>query len=768
MSKRKSKKSRFGGRGRPASSASDLALMIQRAMRALESNDFDRAWTTWQGIDRTFPGQQDLVRRGLNETSFRQALAQPDLKLRVESLQAAIQQFPDDARFPYHLALAQHRMGQLEPALDSYQAAHQLSLDPRRLAYPWALAALEAGNAEHLALARPLVTDPEQQAALDAVIALRRKKLAAPRPLDEAAGQLDRLWIGLAHLARGEKPQALAALRAAAGDQPLPDAAESVRRYYLGVLAAGDGDLIGAADNWVAAYDAVNKARFRPDPGAALFRNLGYLHRQRAIDLLDEGGYKDALEEAAAASQLGFEDRILAETGALAGFYLGNQAAERGDWTKAQEFWQMAYDASPSRHLALNLGLAYERVGDWHEAAVFWRDMARRRPRKEDHPDYLDDDQVAAVWARSAACYVRSDDVDEALAMLRNALKYAPDDANLRLDMARMQLAVGSDWAAQNTVNDLLAHQPKNVAALMLGAQISASSGDRRQAKRYWQQALAIEPDNEDVIREYCAFCEQQGDDYLEWGWNDQALDWYRQGLAVAPTHGELLASVALVLARQDDREGALDHARRAIEHGQGRSDGYFFAIRALMILGEQDEALAAARLAGERIPYVAPGFFLDMAGDARIHGQTELFDALIGMAEAVALDKLEFWQMAGTLLIVQEQYDLAEVYLSKLLEAAPDHLDGLMMLGVVYAETERKSQAKNLWRTAKRLARKASDHARLNAVNAIEDMFDSGMPKGSFAGMLAIMSEGMIPGLDDDEEFYDEDDDFPGFPYRF
>ena len=51
---------------------------------------------------------------------------------------------------------------------------------------------------------------------------------------------------------------------------------------------------------------------------------------------------------------------------------------------------------------------------------------------KTDHPDYLTDAQVAALWNHAAECYERAEQVGEVETCLRNAIKYAPDDTALR------------------------------------------------------------------------------------------------------------------------------------------------------------------------------------------------------------------------------------------------------------------------------------------------------------------------------------------------
>lgn len=721
--------------------------MVRRANHALDQGDFDRAWTTWSGIVRYFPNQRDLVNRGLAETVFRRSLQQADRKEAIAGLLQAVQFSPRDATYRYHLALHLHRNGQLKEALEAYKLAHELGFAAQRLGYPWALAALEANSREHQALARSLVTDPAQQAALEAVATLRRKKPAAPASLDKASDRLSQMWIGLAHLARGEHQAARLALEAAGGPkrQPeSPDALEAVRRYYLGVLAATTNDQAAAEAHWLAAFAAGLPHLPGVTGGDGLTRNLGYLHRQRAAALLGNEHYEKALAEAQTGLHLAPDDRILAEIASLAGFHLGNQAGTAGDWQKALGYWQTAYDASPSRYLSLNLGLAHEQLQKWMTAGEYWRDMARRRPRKEDHPDYLTDEQVAAVWARAALCYAQAGDPAESAAAFRTALKYAPDNIELHLEMAKAQLASGSDQAALNTLERARKVDPQHVGALQLIAGVYAACGDGWMAARYWQRVLAIEPDHLEARRELCNYYQSEGDSYLDFGRHELAVATYQQGLEIDPQHGGLLGSLAVAWARRRDRTAAADYARQAAEYSGATPSGYLHAARAMLILGTSEDALAYARLAGERVPNLAPGFYMDLAVSALDYKQDALFAEFERMAENIADDKIEFYHTTAGTLISLGRLALAETYLKRLLEADPHNRQGCFMLGVVYAETGRVKEAKKLWREGKQLARKAGDLELLEVIEATEALFGSGMPPGFFGMMMNLLEQEM------------------------
>lgn len=728
--------------------------MAQRANRALRDEDYDRAWITWQGIARIHPKQRDVVNAGLAETLFRRALNQQELIEGVKNLQQAVELAPKEARYHYHLGLMLHRAGRPKAALKSYKRAYELGFDPERLGYPWALASLEAGNRQHLALARPLVSDPMQQAALDAVAGLQRNQPDAPPPVNGAASYLDCLWIAFAHLARNEREAALTALQAAE-KRPrggCPAEVEAIRRYYLGVLAAAEGDLEAAEAHWRAALAVDWRSLLDFGSVDSLQRNLGYLYRQRAVAALERGDYAEALACTQTGLKQGLRDRILAETGSLAAFHLGNQAAEAGNWQKALRYWQDAYQLKPSRQLALNLGLAYERLERWHEAAEYWREMVRRRPRRKDHPDYLSDQQVVAVWQRVAYCYQRAENPMEAAVALGNAVKYAPDDLDLRLALAQAQLAAGKDRAALNTVQKVLRENPQHVPALKLAAEIRTARGEQWLAVPYWEQILELEPDNRDARRYLCEYYEQQGNNYMHWGYVALAIQSYEKGLAIDPTNAALLGSMALAYAEQGDREEALDYVQKAIEHAGSVPDGYVYAVRTLALLGDVDTALHVAQTAQERVPNLAPGFYIDLGLSVLDYGEEELFAEFLDMAKVLADDEASFYVAVGSGLMTLNRWDLAEDILQEGLNLDPQNSELLMLLGVVYARTGRLKAARKAWQKAKRLAHKKRDHELVEAIEAAEILYGSGVPSGLLDMIMRAMAleEGIL------------DDDFP------
>src|SRR5205823_1768716 len=157
-----------------------------------------------------------------------------------------------------------------------------------------------------------------------------------------------------------------------------------------------------------------------------------HLLNQRIIDAAKQGDWQEAIN-LINSEPARIDDPSLKEIAGLAHYNLGYEAAKAEKWEIAARHWRKAGEQLGSCRLAQNLALAEEALENWGDSADAWREMVRRRSRKADNPDYLDNNQVAAIWRRAAECYRKDDEVDEAITCLKTALKYAENSMELRL-----------------------------------------------------------------------------------------------------------------------------------------------------------------------------------------------------------------------------------------------------------------------------------------------------------------------------------------------
>ena len=164
----------------------------------------------------------------------------------------------------------------------------------------------------------------------------------------------------------------------------------------------------------------------------------------------------------------------------------------------AAQYWGQANALIPSRYLAQNLALAEEQNEDWLAAGEAWREMARRRPRKVDHPDYLDKSQVAVIYKRAADCYENTYAVNETIACLAKAIEYAPGNLPWRMELVKTYLYDDRDEAAENELERILEIDADYLPALIELAEYNAERWYGA-ATPIWRRAVAADEASEEA-----------------------------------------------------------------------------------------------------------------------------------------------------------------------------------------------------------------------------------------------------------------------------
>ena len=414
------------------------AQRVQEAVVAFKSGDVDRALAlatsalTAANDAATCAAAQHIV----IEARFRAAATTTDLHTRLDHLDTALQLAPDETRLHYHRAITLWGLGRMAQALPEL-AALQTQAGHRAAAaflyqlacavtdQPWSEQSLSVAEANTVRMLQGLVQGTDTSTLLGQI---EHATLLGDQP---------ELWQTLLSMKEKPKSAPVARLQAIA-DGITPPGARAIVQYYLGVGALRKGDVETAQSAWrMAAEAGMTAARFT--------ENHRQMLRVQAHALGQEGHWHDGGRTAATHSQLTeTPDAVLQELLAVAHMHLGYAAAQASDWHTAARHWQEAVTRSASRQLLQNLALAREALGQWRPAADAWREMLRRRPRKQDHPDALTDAQMAILWRHVAECYERVEETGEVLTCLKNAVKYAPTDLELRVQLADVSQQTGA------------------------------------------------------------------------------------------------------------------------------------------------------------------------------------------------------------------------------------------------------------------------------------------------------------------------------------
>jgi len=724
--------------------------LLQNGLKAFRRGDYDRAIETWERAVRQSSNVQSIS--ALAQVYFRRGLKRiygqsPDLQAGLSDLERATGLQPDDACYAYHLGLAAHRLGDLERALRAYQAARKGQNEfAHRAAYPLALVLLERGEDPASAPVWSALSVAEQ-AMLSEAGALRRRPytLSPNAPL---------LWRGLVALDTGDQEQALAALNSALEDTASP-AEQKMAHYYLGVLAARDEDWDGARHHWNAAYAAGLET-------PRLTANLGEAYHRLAEERLAEGEAEGALVAAMEALRCKPGNKRLNGLLSQAHQRLAHEAASAGQWSIALEHWEAADEAEGgSFRLAYNLALAYEHAEKFLAAGEKWREALRRRPRRDDHPDAVGDEQVAQLWRRAAEAYSKAGEYDEAVRVCRQAVKWNPENTETHLALAEMLLANGQMQAAENELTRTLERDPDNIPALLRQGEVLAAKGRwwyGRGPTTYWERVLELDPGHLAARQLLADFYQNEAEYNLSWGFYSRAVEMYQKALEYQPRSGMLLAALGGCYLRMGDEASAQPYVEQALANAATELSVYDRIIHAWLDAGKPEQAWEVMEKAEAAVDVMPYQFYVAQAYYC-IHDDSDLARPWLERAVEKAPPGEPVLSMIGEMAVAAHAWEIALEYLKRAVAAGQATGQACLLLGVIAAQGGDRRAADRHWREAERIARQERDGELMERVQMARLLF-SGPP--GLASLLMSLGDGSFDGLPllDPDDFYDEDED--------
>ncbi len=705
-------------------------VLAQQGLQAFKQGDYRAAIQAWEKARHKADKPAKLI-EALAEAYFRQGVSASPPGL--ADLAQAVQLRPADPMYRYHLALAHHRLGQLNEAESIYREL--LAAEPpfERAAAPLAQLLIE----QKTPLSKDSVgshLEPKVQAQLAAAEALVRGKVVSTLQRLAEETPLEPVWQGLLALALGNKAAARQHLPAALSTSPsLSLSAQAVAHYYLGVLAAEAGQLEAAYQHW---HTAQTNGLDTPH----LRQNLSALAYRQAVAAQQAGRPQEARERLGRISaHPGFSPADLTRQ---VNWELGYAAALQSQWEQALAHWQaVAQAGDDSRHLLLNLALAYQKTGHFFEAAERWRELLRRRPRKADHPDALNDEQVARIWQNVAENYNAAGYYDEAITTYKNALKWSPDNLNLRLKLVEAQQAAGRWQAAENELNRILEQHPNHVPALVMLAESYSEDYFSGPARQLWAKVLELEPQHPVARQQLAHLYEREGSMAAQWGNTKRAREVYQEGLGQFPDNQRLHLVMGLSYARDRD----FDQARRYFEIALALDPTELNALHDIFLvwvnLGvEPDLEQIINRIKAVQSPIPA-GFFIDLIGHSREAKRNAVAESLLEHAEArYAEDEAALLDVAMERLEMGQD-EHAATLLRRILKNKPDYAPANLRLGAIYYKMGQTRLANRHWDKVQQQAQKEGDHELLHELKIVKDVLVYGkLPPRSPLEMLSSM----------------------------
>lgn len=731
------------------------ATRREEGLRAFRQGNYDAAIEMWEQVGKQTPTMRPTA--ALAEAYFRRGLdrtygSSVDARAGLDDLRQAVSLLPDDPCYGYHVALAAHRQGDLDGAIRGYEEVRQKGGDwTQRAAYPLAIALLQRGHDPSTFSVWAALSDGER-ATLCYARAFRHRPYSPPPDAPP-------IWRGLAAYDRDDQEQARALLEQALSSVAAP-LEERIAHYYLGALAARDGNWSEAGRQW-------GTARARGLRATWLEHNLGELYHRLAEDRLLGGDLQGALAAANETFRHNPGDSRLRDLISHAYQRLAQPAVASGQWATALENWGKANKVGRGTfRLAYNRALAYERTEQWVEAAEAWREALRHRPRLADHPDAISDEQVARLWRRAAESYQRAGYVGQVFEVYRKAIKWEPDNLQLRMTLAESLMNDGRLRAAENELREVVERDPNHIQALLrLGEALAEGRlwHLNDPPTKYWERVLNLDPANANARQLLADFYQDAAENAAYWRDYRRAIREYERALEYQPQNGHVLAALADCYFDLGKARKARSYIEQALSNAGQDLAVYDRVIQVWLDRGDGDQAWKAMERAEATVESISYDFYVHVAANCIRVRQNHL--ALLWLERAVARAKPDdpVFVTVGEMAVTLGEMDLAQQYLERAVQLNQLPGQAHLMLAIVAMRQDDRKRADAHWREAERIARKTHDRELRQRIDMARMLFTA--PPGLAELLLrnrSLLDEGLdlLPGFDPAEFFDDEHED--------
>lgn len=708
----------------------------RNGLKALKQANYTKALEIWEGIE---PQELQPI-EGIAEGYFRRGLkwfygedTQPQAGL--NDLKKAFALNPTDACYALHYGLAAHHQDMLEEAVEAYQVAIRSEDEKfvKRAAYPLALALQQQGKEPS---EDPVwgTLEPIEQSMLNDVSAFSRR----PYTLSQNAPLL---WQGIVALDQEEQEAAYKMLSDTIEAAANP-AEKGLARYYLGVLAMGQENFKGARKLWTRAYTSGLRMPH-------LEHNLAQIYHTIAESHLEKDQPEDALAAANEANRHKTQSS-LDELISQARQRIAYKKATAGNWREAKLHWEEAYEMEGNFRQIYNLALAYEHDEEFTKAGEAWREVLRRRPRRDDHPDALTDQEVSNLWARAAEAYLKAGDFDEAIRVYRHAVKYNPDNLETRHHLANGLANVGRLQAAENEYERILERDPKNIKALLRQGELAESRGswqNNADPTIYWEAILDIDPENIEARHLLSGYYVDQAEDALRWHGTSETIRLYKEALEYQPDNSHTMVGLGHYYLVDGNEEQAQEYLDQAIINAPQDLMVYEDILRVWLQNEELDCAWQVLEEAEENVSRIPGKFYISQVEFCldRLDFDFESVHPLLKRAEEHASPDYPILAEIGELAINHEALEIGKEYLDRAVKQRQHLGRTYLNMGIYYAAIGNFREAERYWNRAEKIARRERNSNLLDKINFIGYVY---LEPNGVRQVIEDIGPGIIPTL--------------------
>jgi tetratricopeptide (TPR) repeat protein len=449
-----------------------------------------------------------------------------DLKDGLATVAEASKLVPDDARYPLASGAFRLLSGNVAAAYSDFQSARE----------KW----------------------PEDQSAARA-LALVSSAIRGEVDFAECRAGGPSLPAGLERWASGDLEAAASIL----GDLPALDhnpsrleaASLATRLFYSGALKFMGSDLNAAGADFKEALRLAQAHRL----------NLPWAERIAAYyrciaERVFEKNLPYAIECWQGALLLDPADKLSAQNLSLARQALAIREWRVGRIAEACTLWQEALKANPQdEQLLRKTAVACEKLGSKSEAVAHWRTLARtwRKQAKEHGEDSAFKDQLLKLEQHLLRLMIEAGSSgEEVFAELDSALKFDPDNYELRLKLAEIQMELGKPRQALKHLETIEKQQGISVDLLVRKAEAFNLLERSDDARKAFERALELDPSSPLARRSYLIFLGQEASEASEDGEHDEAMAICELQLSIDPGYTPALSHLAVLKLMEGEVEG--------------------------------------------------------------------------------------------------------------------------------------------------------------------------------------------------------------------
>jgi putative PEP-CTERM system TPR-repeat lipoprotein len=224
----------------------------------------------------------------------------------------------------------------------------------------------------------------------------------------------------------------------------------------------------------------------------------------------------------------------------LAGLYLGQKNYDMAidDLKRAKKL------ASDARDTSTLLVQAYMAANRPEDALMEARELQKRDPKS------------AVGYALEGDAYARQKKYPQAEKAYREALKIAPGNEGVAINLHRVLVVSGKAADAETFVNKWISDNPKSTAIRLYLADREASAGNAKGAAAHYRTVIEREPNNVLALNNLAWIGGEMGD--------PKALSYAERAASLAPDQASVLDTYGTLLIKQGQAAKGLDYLARA------------------------------------------------------------------------------------------------------------------------------------------------------------------------------------------------------------